>query len=926
MPFAQVFLRPYARLATTSRLMLYGTLSMLAVSVVILNAFRSYSNFYAVAVHLSRSNRSVMVLANFGILCSVLVGHGFQQLFFGSLRASEVERLYDKIWFFLTESLLAFTIFRDEFDASFAVMFGFLLFVKCFHWLMSFRIEWMDQVQYPGPNIWFHIRINILFFFLWFIDVTMVFFSIESIMTNGIGAIVLFASEYSILLASAFNSICKYLIIWYDTRRAASRGGENAPVWEDKSMYIFYVELATDFLKLVTYMTFFLVVLTFYGLPLNIVRDIYITARSFFQRCRDLIRYRTATRNMDERYPNATEPDLVQLSDRTCIICREEMHHREPVAPQGDAAQNQQLGAAGAAHYPSGVNDTPKKLPCGHIFHFHCLRSWLERQQSCPTCRRTVLEPRAMNGPGIGAAQGANAPVPGAVPQPDGGAPPRGFLARWLRGAGMVPPVIPGQFVAGPMANNIPGQAQVQQAQQQPFQPQQQQQPFGFPNPFGPWMQPQAPQNQQYQQAPQQHQQQQPPPAPVQVLQGFYIGNQWQPWGQEHQPHVRVQAQPQQPYPAWQANPPTPTPTVPTDTSDSNSTPSTSPVTSPDAPTASTSSPTPREAAALAALKRFGSVGNASTSSSSSQDQNNNLTSTSHVQSQRQSRLPVPTGSSTLHVPERHTTFSSAATSSNVDQNNTIPSLIPLTPSSSASSTTPPTTTRSRPSSPFRSTPVPSLIPLFDPASTSATIVPPPSQGTRSSTSARPHSPYPSPAPASNVIPPIRPDDMTVRDFRDLLRYPTPFPLTEEQLRRLDMLTREAIDERLRIIEDVQGVMWRCAEELVRARSMLPAARRTNETGNPGSAPSSSTPTTSVSNPPNAKSSAKDGNVELSVNGTLAGPSASTSLNVEIPKPTELTVSDTPNTKSSPISPIPLAEVSSSMGRLGKERERDEEE
>jgi E3 ubiquitin-protein ligase synoviolin len=32
-----------------------------------------------------------------------------------------------------------------------------------------------------------------------------------------------------------------------------------------------------------------------------------------------------------------------------------------------------------------GPNETPKKLVCGHVFHFHCLRSWLERQQSCPT-------------------------------------------------------------------------------------------------------------------------------------------------------------------------------------------------------------------------------------------------------------------------------------------------------------------------------------------------------------------------------------------------------------------------------------------------------------------------------------------------------------------------------------------------------------
>ena len=42
---------------------------------------------------------------------------------------------------FVTESLLAFTIFRDEFDIPFAIMFGFLLFVKCFHWLMSDRME-----------------------------------------------------------------------------------------------------------------------------------------------------------------------------------------------------------------------------------------------------------------------------------------------------------------------------------------------------------------------------------------------------------------------------------------------------------------------------------------------------------------------------------------------------------------------------------------------------------------------------------------------------------------------------------------------------------------------------------------------------------------------------------------------------------------
>lgn len=36
---------------------------------------------------------------------------------------------------------------------------------------------------------------------------------------------------------------------------------------------------------------------------------------------------------------------------------------------------------------------TAKKLICGHLFHVHCLRSWLERQNTCPTCRALVVPP-----------------------------------------------------------------------------------------------------------------------------------------------------------------------------------------------------------------------------------------------------------------------------------------------------------------------------------------------------------------------------------------------------------------------------------------------------------------------------------------------------------------------------------------------------
>jgi len=38
-----------------------------------------------------------------------------------------------------------------------------------------------------------------------------------------------------------------------------------------------------------------------------------------------------------------------------------------------------------------GVGAPKRLLPCGHIFHFYCLRNWFERQLKCPTCRADIL-------------------------------------------------------------------------------------------------------------------------------------------------------------------------------------------------------------------------------------------------------------------------------------------------------------------------------------------------------------------------------------------------------------------------------------------------------------------------------------------------------------------------------------------------------
>lgn len=133
-----------------------------------------------------------------------------------------------------------------------------------------------------------------------------------------------------------------------------------------------------DFLKLSVYTAFFCVLLVFYGLPIHIMRDLFMTTRSFVKRLTALLKYKQALRDMN-RYPDATEEDLTH--EDTCIICREEMRPWDPNAGQLERHR-------------------PKKLPCGHILHFGCLKSWLERQQVCPTCRSSVVaeqQPRNPN-------------------------------------------------------------------------------------------------------------------------------------------------------------------------------------------------------------------------------------------------------------------------------------------------------------------------------------------------------------------------------------------------------------------------------------------------------------------------------------------------------------------------------------------------
>ncbi|KAI3983860.1 hypothetical protein MKX01_011568 [Papaver californicum] len=351
------------------RLQTYAGVSVAGALAVIYHAFSSRGQFYPAMVYLSTSKICLVLLLNMGLVMMCILWQLTKRLFLGSLREAEVERLNEQSWREVMEILFAITIFRQDFSVTFLAMVTVLLLIKALHWLAQKRVEYIETT--PVVTMLSHFRIVSFMGFLLILDSIFLYSSLQYLVQTWKASVSLFfAFEYMILTSTTVSAFVKYVFYVSDMLMEGQ--------WERKAVYTFYLELIRDLLHLSMYLCFFLVIFMNYGVPLHLIRELYETFRNFKVRVADYIRYRKITSNMNDRFPDATPAEL-NTGDATCIICREEMV-------------------------------TAKKLICGHLFHVHCLRSWLERQHTCPTCRALVVPPEGGT-PAFVGQQGARAQV-----------------------------------------------------------------------------------------------------------------------------------------------------------------------------------------------------------------------------------------------------------------------------------------------------------------------------------------------------------------------------------------------------------------------------------------------------------------------------------------------------------------------------------
>ncbi|XP_064622155.1 E3 ubiquitin-protein ligase synoviolin B-like [Lineus longissimus] len=314
------------------------------------NAYFQKKQFYPSVVYITKSNPSMAVLYIQAFVFVILFAKLMRKVFFGQLRAAEMEHLIERSWYAITETCLAFTVFRDDFSTRFVAMFTLLLFLKCFHWLAEDRVDYMESS--PMISWLFHLRALGLLGILGALDMYFVNHAYYSTLMKGASVQLVFGFEYAILLTVMMTILVKYILHSIDL--------QSEHPWENKAVYLLYTELVMGFIKVILYSAFMVIMIKVHTFPLFAIRPMYLTLRSFKKALNDVIMSRRAIRNMNSLYPDAT-PEELQSGDNVCIICREEM------------------------------TTNCKKLPCNHIFHTSCLRSWFQRQQTCPTCRMDVL-------------------------------------------------------------------------------------------------------------------------------------------------------------------------------------------------------------------------------------------------------------------------------------------------------------------------------------------------------------------------------------------------------------------------------------------------------------------------------------------------------------------------------------------------------
>lgn len=284
-------------------------------------------------------------------ICLFIVINYFliKYLVFGKLRVPEQQHQNKAIWdYFLQKIVLIFLILDAK---NFQERLPWILWYFVIGTILLLSTLSKDRFEYlsasPSIKNWSLLKIDFLMGILLLFTIISTSAVLLKPSTSTHKLLLLADSTYT--LSFVTSVIWRFLVLTYDMRTYS--------LWENRATIIYYSDLifATILFTIDVLHNIHILLLCAFPIRFWCLRNIHKILSDIRRRYRRHRNYLSIVQLMESNFPMATNEDMDKNCD-DCAICWDEMK-------------------------------AARKLPCGHLFHHSCLRSWLEQDTSCPTCR-----------------------------------------------------------------------------------------------------------------------------------------------------------------------------------------------------------------------------------------------------------------------------------------------------------------------------------------------------------------------------------------------------------------------------------------------------------------------------------------------------------------------------------------------------------
>ncbi|KAL3860029.1 hypothetical protein ACJMK2_010202 [Sinanodonta woodiana] len=301
----------------------------------------------------------VWTLVNTAYCCLILLGKLIQKLVFGDLRVSEQQHLKDKFWNFLFyKFIFIFGVMNVQTMEEVVMWVAWFTVLGFFHLLTQLSKDRFEYLSFsPSTPRFIHVKLLSLLMVILLSCCGLMALCVYIGLQAGITIFAFMAAECMLLALRAFYVAVRYAIHLIDMNLEG--------IWENRSIYVYFTELTFELAVLSVDFAHHLHMLLWGNIFLSmaslvICMQLRYLFYEFQRRIKRHKNYRRVVKNMEARFPIATQEEIKKNCD-DCAICWEKM-------------------------------ESARRLPCGHLFHNSCLRSWLEQDTSCPTCRTTLSD------------------------------------------------------------------------------------------------------------------------------------------------------------------------------------------------------------------------------------------------------------------------------------------------------------------------------------------------------------------------------------------------------------------------------------------------------------------------------------------------------------------------------------------------------